>query len=244
MDFQEFKKFVLNEPLQESQESEYYKVIADRYPFLMPTGYTGNIYDDYDFTWLNGFWHTGWTELFVTYCEKIKPEFGKLLDEFRKKIGSEKTGSPDIKELNELRKNGLPFIMDVKEKYGTCRVDWSAETEKMREDTFILDMLSSVTCFKCGKTPKTSKGHHVIWETRGYIMNYCKDHLQSSWTRNEPLKKSERKKFKEYCNRCKIESPRFLISSSYSSTEGHLKKFWKDTSDGWLEVDHIISVKR
>ena len=240
MEFQDFKAFVLNKQSQDYQTPKYFKTIAERYPFLLPTDYSGKIDKNFDFTYLDGFWKSGWTELFVTYCEKIKPEFDKLLEEHRKKTKSKNTGNPDIEELNTLRNKGLPFITDVKEKYGTARVYWSSGTRVMNEAEFILDLLSSVTCMKCGKTPRTSDGRHLIWQTHGWITNLCRDCFEKDWTNGKPLKKKDRKAFKEYRDECRIDMPKMFCTESWSRDEGRLKKYWKDTNDGWLELDRTL----
>ena len=250
-DFQTFKEFVMQPtPEYESKESyDYNKVLAERYPFLIPVHvWTGKINPEdrepYDYKFVQGFWgskrHNGWKELFLSYCEHIKPEFDRLIEETRKKIGSNKKGTPSIEELDELRKEHLPYITDYKEKYGEMRVYWTGETEAMGDATTIVTMLSRVTCSICGKVPKTSKGRHLIWETSGWISYFCKDcfkidQLNSYGGKYRFKNDAEKAEFKEYLKNCRIEHPKYFIINSWYKDE-HSKTYYTDDGNGWLKV--------
>lgn len=239
MDFPEFKKFVL---WTTKDDDKYYKIISERYPFLIPTNAWSGKIEDYDYSYLIGFWHNGWKELFLTYCEKVKPEFDKLIFETRSKLGHDTKAPLTIEELNKLRDEGLSFITDCKEKYGTCRVYWSSGTTEMHKAESIIDMLSSVTCMRCGKVPRTSDGRHLIWQTRGWITNYCKDCLEKNYTSGGNVKKSDRKDFKKYRDSCRIAHSKYFVIESWGR-DSHTKTFYKDTNDGWLEVDHVETIE-
>lgn len=246
-DFQVFKEFVMQPtPKYETKESyDYNKVLAGRYPFLIPVYvWTGKINPEdrepYDYKSIQGFWGGGWKELFLSYCEHIKPEFDRLIEETRKKIGSNKKGTPSIEELDELRKERLPYITDYKEKYGEMRIYWTEETEAMSEATTIVTMLSRVTCSLCGRVPKTSKGRHLIWETGGWISYYCKDCFKidqlNSYNKKYRFKNdAEKVKFKDYLKSCRIEHPKYFIINSWYKNE-HSKTYYTDDGNGWLKV--------
>lgn len=246
-DFDTFKSFALQEypEIDSKEEIEYCKVIAKRYPFLIPVYvWSGKINKDgeepYNYSYIQGFWRGGWKELFLKYCEKVKPEFDKLIDEARIETGSNLTGSPTIEELDELRdKCHLPYITDYKEKFGRMNVYWSSETPKMSEAENIAGMLSTVTCCMCGKVPRTSSGKHLIWETKGWISYYCKDCFKKDQVGKNRLSKRDQADFNDYVSMCRSVHPKYFITESWSKKDGHKKTFWKDTRDGWLEIDHV-----
>lgn len=247
-DFQTFKKFVMQPtPEYETKESyDYNKALAERYPFLIPVHvWTGKINPEdrdelYDYKNVLGFWNYGWKELFLTYCEHIKPEFDRLIDVTRKKIGSDKKGTPSIEELDELRKEHLPYITDYKEKYGEMRVYWTAGTNAMSEATTIVTMLSRVTCSLCGKAPKTSRGRHLIWETSGWIAYFCKDCFKTEQLNRHGGKyrfkdDAEKLEFKDYLKNGRVEHPKYFIINSWYKNE-HSKTYYTDDGNGWLKI--------
>lgn len=108
-----------------------------------------------------------------------------------------------IEELNELRDLGLPYITEVKEKYGTARCYWTSSTEGMRKAESTLRFLSSVTCQYCGKQPRDSKGNHIIWTTEGWITNLCKDCFKKEVLKYKSIKRLSKGELKEYVIMCR-----------------------------------------
>ena len=234
-DFQTFKEFVMQSmPEYKSKESyDYNKVLAERYPFLIPVNaWTGEIDKDYNFEFLEGFWGYGRTELFIRYCEKIKPEFEDIIARIcsKKLEVAVDASSISIPTLNELRKNGLPYIINVKEKYGTCRVYWNSDTDKMHEANAILEALSAFTCERCGKVTKDLFGRRIIWQTRGWISNYCQGCFTEVMLHND-----KDAKIKKLLKTHKIVHPRHFCFSTLSKDKC-VKKFYKDNDDGWLSL--------
>ena len=253
-DFKTFKEFVMQPtPEYESKESyDYNKVLAERYPFLIPVHvWTGKINSEnsepYDYKFVQGFWgsrkHNGWKELFLNYCEHIKPEFDRLIEETRNKIGSNKKGTPSIEELDELRKERLPYITDYKEKYGEMCIYWTSETDQMTIDTTIVTMLSRVTCSLCGKISKTSTGKYVAWKTKSWIAYFCKDCFKLNQLQNFKYKADIHKgMLKEYIRECRIEhSKYFILSHPYKGK--HTRTYLVDDGNGWLKVSKKEVIK-
>lgn len=95
------------------------------------------------------------------------------------------------------------MILDTKEKYGSFRCYTSFGNEKIFELENKLKMISEWTCIRCGKQPKNSKGHHIIWRTTGWICPYCKDCFRKEISGNDWTKKKERKWQKDLLQQCK-----------------------------------------
>lgn len=86
MTYNQFLDYIGALPEEGNLRKEYYKKVAERYPFLIPVNvWTGKIDEDFDFHYLEGFFGYGWEKIFLRYCEAIKPSFDKLLEEFREK---------------------------------------------------------------------------------------------------------------------------------------------------------------
>lgn len=105
-------------------------------------------------------------------------------------------------KLNEKAKQDF-MILDTKEKYGSFRCYTSFGNEKIFELENKLKMISEWTCIRCGKQPKNSKGHHIIWRTTGWICPYCKDCFRKEISGNDWTKKKERKWQKDLLQQCK-----------------------------------------
>lgn len=142
----------------EEQRKEYNKALIDKYPWLSLNrewfwseeeseynGYYKNVEEDYMLTWLDMI-PDGWRLAFgLDMVEELDKEIKKwsCLDQF--------------------------IIMDIKEKWGTLRVDISAEPVGSNIHD-ILDKyveLSYDTCVMCGKKAK--------YFSRGYILPLCED---------------------------------------------------------------------
>lgn len=126
------------------------------------------------------------------------------------------------------------FITDIKEKFGELRIYCSGYSDKNLES--IAEWLSGFTCQYCGAEPRTEDGKRVIWTTGGWITHLCRncaiDHLLHE---NANLSSVEVEK---QLNEMKTiqEKPFGFIRFS---KDKDIRTTFKETSDNWLEVDHI-----
>lgn len=111
------------------------------YPFLQPRNlWTGKEIDDAD--WIVGEeLPDGWLRLFLMYCKELKPHLvnSNYLDKF--------------------------MFTDVKEKYGTLRLNNYGEPKSARWLTVKYERFSEYVCCLCGKL--------ATKQTEGYIMSLC-----------------------------------------------------------------------
>lgn len=126
------------------------------------------------------------------------------------------------------------FITDIKEKFGELRIYCSGYSDKNLES--IAEWLSGFTCQYCGAEPRTDDGKRVIWTTGGWITHLCRncaiDHL---FHENANLSSVE---IEKQLNKMKTiqEKPFGFIRFSKGKDT---KTIFKETSDNWLEIDHI-----
>lgn len=152
----------------------------------------------------------------------------------------------EIKELNELRKLGLPYITEVKEKYGTARCYWTSLTEGMQEAETILHFMSSVTCQNCGKQPRDSKGNHLIWTTKGWIINLCKDCLKEEELRGtsfKSLSKKDQKEFKEYVKSCRNKPQKYFNTTRWADKTRTTTYYADNLERDWMIKAHETTEK-
>lgn len=119
-------------------------------------------------------------------------------------------------DLSDQDKN-LIDIWETKEKYGCLRVDLTYPPNKREELWDLisqLELLSSVTCIKCGKIPKNSKGQSIIWRTQGWIAPFCKNCAKSQMIEHGYNKAKIRAKLKKI----REVNPLFIVKSESSST--------------------------
>lgn len=67
-------------------------------------------------------------------------------------------------------------ILDTKSKFGSLRITTSFTLPDDME--FILEWMSEFICETCGAEPKDEEGHHIIYETRGWITHQCETCLR------------------------------------------------------------------
>lgn len=107
---------------------EQRKQLIDKYPYLQPRNlWTGEIADDYDYTYLVGEHScpTGWERLFFLYCKNIEPLLAK--------------------------QHCSKFMFsDVKEKYGTLRMYDFGAPEDVHALCTVYECYSKYICQKCG----------------------------------------------------------------------------------------------
>lgn len=132
--------------------------LASRFPFIVVREYNGELAKDEDGNYyleIDGM--HGWRDLLLCWAEKVKPIYDSITDE-------------------NLKNNF--YLMDVKEKWGSLRIDVSCiPTPKIDEYTSMAEHLSEWACLKCGKITKSSNNKHIIvyHEGRNVEIPFCKD---------------------------------------------------------------------
>lgn len=175
-------------------EKEEMKKLLEKYPFLIHR----NIFsreacyqteeENLEHNWYTEWNGYGWEKIWKEFMQELFKEYDKLPDESKKEFS----------------------IYDTKEKYSTLRVYLSSYTEGMREAESTLRFLSSVTCLHCGKQPRDSKGNHIIWKTKGWITNLCKDCFKKEVLKDKSIKRLSKEEFKEYVKMCRQKSQKFV----------------------------------
>jgi hypothetical protein len=172
------------------------KLLVKKYPFL-------KISEDGKYNYIN-FFQCGWKRIWKRYLRELFKEYNTWTDEMKENFK----------------------IFDVKEKYGSIRIDSWGGTEKSRELENILEMISEWTCVKCGKMP-TKNGKKFIYHTKGYILPYCKKCF---------IKETSKElNFDDYV----IENKGFEIK--LWNKEGTFRYVYEDLGD-WLKLKEIIKV--
>lgn len=122
-------------------------------------------------------------------------------------------------------------ISEVKEKYGGLRIYLSSYNDELKKLVTVAEMLSSVTCASCGKTPLNSRGEHLIYMTRGWISYLCRDCFDRYSLRDNKLTKENRQRLKELRRNCKVETKTF---KTQLFCDGKLKDHLWVEKFGWL----------
>lgn len=131
------------------------KKLIEKYPFLLPRSpWTGKPRDDYNYEFTErDRVEDGWVGLFDEFCEVFNVVYKRLPENDREKC----------------------YFTQIKEKYGSLRLYMSRASEEMWDILHYYEGLSGYTCIRCGKQPKDSKGRHIIWNSFGYILPFCKE---------------------------------------------------------------------
>ena len=134
--------------------------LLEKYPFLLYRNYKDNpIYEKgteeyYNHNYWTAWDGNGWESIWKDFLLKIM----KIYDE-----------SNDIEFKDNFR------ILDTKEKYGSLRVDLYPHNDDIFKNEIAVELVSSYTCYVCGKQPRNSKGTRIIWTSKGYILPFCKN---------------------------------------------------------------------
>lgn len=80
----------------------------------------------------------------------------EIIDELSKNL------EPLIEEIEGLDEVWMPYVTDVKEKWGTLRFYMSCETDKMSKFIREAELKSKVTCEACGSPGKIRGGHWIV----------------------------------------------------------------------------------
>lgn len=123
------------------------------------------------------------------------------------------------------------MFIDTELKYGSLYIYTSFDnTDTVLED--VLKYVSSYVCVECGAEPRTETGKRVIWTTGGYAGNLCKDCAEKFLTELgcsaiDRIKMLNAMKHEEDS----LVFTQFIDNKCYKLT-------FKETTDGWLEVDN------
>ena len=195
--------------------------LLKKYPFLIITGYNGkSIYPKRDLPNHNyyTYWdNTGWKDIWKKFLYKIFEVYDKLSDQ----------------------EKSLVMFYDIKEKWGKLRVDLAYPSTHIEFNDIItqVELLSEVTCIKCGKIPKDSKGNSIIWNTKGYIVPLCKKCAKKSLIENGYNKLQITKKLLEM----KSIQPEFIITSE---SMNDYKEIHYRVDGNWIKATKIIKMKQ
>lgn len=141
-------------------------VLLSKYPFLKHNKFWTNGKEDIhavysedreniEYNWYKIWDGHGWERLWKLY---FMPRIFKLYDSW-----------------DDEKKSQFYFV-DTKSKYGTLRLSTSFTLPDDME--FILEWMSEFICENCGAEPKDEEGHHIIYETSGWITHQCETCLR------------------------------------------------------------------
>lgn len=194
--------------------------LLKEYPFLIIKDYNGkSIYSKKDllehnyYTYLD---NTGWKDIWKKFLHKIFEIYDTLNDQ----------------------EKSLVMFYDIKEKWGALRVELVYPLTRMEFNDIIkqVELLSEVTCIKCGKLSRDSKGNPIIWTTRGYMVPLCKKCAKSGLIERGYNKKQITKKLLEM----KSIQSEFIITSE--SRDDYEEVHYK-VSDDWIKATKIIKME-
>ena len=129
------------------------------------------------------------------------------------------------------------YFSQVKEKFGELRIYTSFSTKDRLER--IAEALSGWICARCGKEPRDQYGRRVIWTAEGWITHLCeecakKDLRADGVSEGDLLDELDKMKTTQV-------KPDGFIQFSH---EGEIRTTYKDTPDGWYEVDKVTTIQR
>lgn len=142
--------------------NEQRKQLIEVFPFLLPRNvWTGEIVEDYDYSWLTGVDEIpeGWGRLFLLYCKHIRSHLVKsnMLNTFR--------------------------FSQVKEKYGSLRLYDFGCPESATYLTSMFEAYSRNICQRCG--------NKAAIETTGWIGYFCSACVNDSFIECLPFKQEK-----------------------------------------------------
>lgn len=194
--------------------------LLKKYPFLIIKDYKGkSIYSKKDLPNHNyyTYWdNTGWKDIWRKFLHKIFEVYDTL---------------------NDQEKSIIKFY-DIKEKWGSLRVDLLYPRNHTEFNDIItqVELLSEVTCIKCGKIPKDSKGNSIIWTTKGYVAPLCKKCAKKSLVERGYNKAQIVKKLLEMKNT----QSEFIITSE--SKDDYKETHYMVDGD-WIKATKIIKME-
>lgn len=195
--------------------------LLKKYPFLIIKDYNSKpIYSKRDLPNHNyyTYWdNTGWKGIWKKFLHKIFEVYDKLSDQ----------------------EKSLVMFYDIKEKWGKLRVDLAYPSAHIEFNDIItqVELLSEITCIKCGKIPKDSKGNPIIWNTKGYIVPLCKKCAKKSLIERGYNKAQITKKLLEM----KIVQSEFIVTSE--SRNDYKETHYRVDGD-WIKATKIIKMEQ
>ena len=189
--------------------------LMKKYPFLRYHNYKGQQMfhgksKNLEVNYYNYWDGNGWEDLWKNrYLPRLFKEYDKMSKSDKKSFRFE----------------------DIKEKFGQLRIYCPTTDEHLE---FIATSLSEWICEDCGAEPREN-GKRVIWtSSSGWIRNLCQDCARKymkidhpEWTKEELDVELEKQK---------------VVNSKFGYTQfgkEHKKVTYKETEDGWLEVDKV-----
>lgn len=126
------------------------------------------------------------------------------------------------------------WILDTKEKWGRLRVDISAYNDRINDLTNALEMLTETTCIQCGREHKDSKGHDIIYQSKGWIAPFCRNCFNKRFSVNNS----------KHGLRLLRSSCRMAIKPAIETfgKKGHYITYWKKEY-GWMYPIKKVEIK-
>ena len=196
--------------------------LLHKYPFLRHRnvwtgeqvfhGKSRNLEDNYYKYWDGSGWEDLWKNRFLP---RLFAAYDKLSKKDKRYFGFEQ----------------------IKEKFGSLRIYMSGCPKDL--DT-IAEWISEYTCAYCGKEPRTSEGHRVIWTTGGWITHLCEDCARKELLANGVPED----KLEEELNEMKDVRDDGFAYKRYGKEKTILVKFKETPDNKWLEIDEEIELDK
>jgi len=204
---------------------EEMKVLLEKYPFLKHRYYCKPIPEDVNKTdaeniennWYKYWDGSGWEDL---WKNRYLPRLFKAYDSW-----------------SEEDKAQFCFSQ-VKEKFGELRIYTLFSTKARLES--IAEALSGWICARCGKEPRDQYGHRVIWTTTaGWITHLCEECAKKE-LRDNGVSEDDLLDELDKMKTTQVKPDGFI----QFSREGEIHTTYKDTPDGWYEIDKVTTYKK
>ena len=203
---------------------EEMKVLLEKYPFLKHRYYWKPVPEDVNKTdaeniennWYKYWDGSGWEDL---WKNRYLPRLFKAYDSW-----------------SEEDKAQFCFSQ-VKEKFGELRIYTSFSTKDHLES--IAEALSGWICARCGKEPRDQYGHRVIWTTAGWITHLCEECAKKE-LRDNGVSEDDLLDELDKMKTTQVKPDGFI----QFSREGEIHTTYKDTPDGWYEIDKVTTYKK
>lgn len=200
-------------------------VLLSKYPFLKHINIWAPekefIYntekENLEYNWYKAWDGTGWERLWKLY---FMPRLFKLYDTW-----------------DDEKKSQFYFV-DTKSKYGSLRLSTSFNLPDDME--WIVEWMSEFICETCGAEPKDEEGHHIIYETSGWISHLCEDCLRKLYKSNIDLMNEDE------VDKGIDGMKRVALSFGYKRTsrDGSIvRRFKYNEDDDWLVLDSETAEK-
>jgi hypothetical protein len=196
--------------------------LLNKYPFLKHRYYWKPVPEDVNKTdaeniennWYKYWDGSGWEDL---WKNRYLPRLFKLYDSW-----DEET-------------NKRFCFTQVKEKFGDLRIYTSFSTDDRLES--IASAISGWTCQYCGEEPRDEQGRRQIWTTGGWITNLCekcaREHLIANGVPEDKVEETL-----EEMKTVQTKPDGYIQFSK----DGDIRVTYKETEDGWYEVDEVVKL--